>query len=200
MIAAEAALDGLDILVIDLDPERGQTIVGALNEAGARTVTLITQMAELSRRLPQLKPDIVLIDLEHPSRDVLDALTEVADPTARPVAMFVDRSDRAQMQAAIEAGVSAYVVDGMRPERVKPVLDMAIARFHSIGRLRAELDATRAALAERKTIDRAKGILMKARGLSEEEAYALLRKTAMDQGKRVVVVAEALVSAAGLLG
>ena len=193
-------MDRLDILVIDLDPERGQTIVGALNEAGARTVTLITQMAELSRRLPQLKPDIVLIDLEHPSRDVLDALTEVADPTARPVAMFVDRSDRAQMQAAIEAGVSAYVVDGMRPERVKPVLDMAIARFHSIGRLRAELDATRAALAERKTIDRAKGILMKARGLSEEEAYALLRKTAMDQGKRVVVVAEALVSAAGLLG
>ena len=193
-------MDGLDILVVDLDPVRGRTIVAALGEAGARRVTLVGEIADLSRQLAQHAPDIVLIDLDHPSRDMLDALTEVADPTRRPVAMFVDRSDRALMQAAIDAGVSAYVVDGLRPERVKPVLDMAIARFHSVGRLRAELDATRAALAERKTIDRAKGILMKARGLSEEEAYALLRKTAMDQGKRVVVVAEALVSAAGLLG
>lgn len=193
-------MDGLDILVIDLDPERGDLIVAALGDAGARRVTLISDMGEAKRRLPELKPDIVLIDLEHPSRDMLDALTEVANPTARPVAMFVDRSDRALMQAAIEAGVSAYVVDGLRPERVKPVLDTAIARFHAVGRLRAELDATKAALAERKTIDRAKGILMKARGLSEDEAYALLRKTAMDQGKRVVAVAEALVSAAGLLG
>ncbi|QPH56188.1 ANTAR domain-containing response regulator [Pontivivens ytuae] len=183
-----------------MDPERGEEIVSALREAGAGRVTRVEATAGLDRRLAEVAPDIVLVDLEHPSRDMLDALTLATEPTARPVAMFVDRSDRALMQAAIDAGVSAYVVDGLRADRVKPVLDMAIARFHSVGRLRAELEATRAALAERKTIDRAKGILMKARGLSEDEAYALLRKTAMDQGRRVAEVAESLVSAAGLLG
>lgn len=193
-------MNDLTILVIDLNTERGSLIVEALEMAGAGTVYLRTDVAGLSDDLPKLAPDLVLIDMEHPSRDMLDALTLATDPQTRPVAMFVDRSDRGLMQAAIEAGVSAYVVDGLRTERVKPVLDMAIARFHSVDRLRKELHATQAALAERKTIDRAKGLLMKARGLSEDEAYAMLRKTAMDKGKRVSEVAEALLSAAELLG
>lgn len=114
--------------------------------------------------------------------------------------MFVDQSDDAMTKAAIEAGVSAYVVDGLRADRVKPILDAAITRFHMFSRVRKELETTKRALEERKVIDRAKGLLMKARGIDEDAAYSLLRKTAMDQNKRVVDVASALVTAAGLLG
>jgi response regulator NasT len=113
--------------------------------------------------------------------------------------MFVDRSDDGLTQAAVEAGVSAYVVDGMQAHRIRPVLDAAISRFSVFKRMRTELETTKRALEERKVIDRAKGILMKSKGLSEEEAYAMLRKTAMDRGRRVSDVAEALVTAAGLL-
>ena len=117
----------------------------------------------------------------------------------RPVAMFVDQSDQALTKAAIEAGVSAYVVDGLRGDRIKPILDAAIARFHMLKKLRIELSETRRALEERKVIDRAKGILMRARGITEEEAYALMRKTAMDQGRKVADIAQALVMSADLL-
>ena len=144
-------------------------------------------------------PDVVLIDVTSPSRDMLEELTLASGPMDRPVAMFVDRSDPGLTKAAIEAGVSAYVVDGLRADRVKPILDAAIARFHMFQRMRTELATTKRALEERKVIDRAKGILMKAKRLTEEEAYALLRKAAMDQGRKVADVAEALVTAAGLL-
>ena len=150
-------------------------------------------------RVRELAPDVVLIDLESPDRDVLDALTLASSPVERPVAMFVDRSDDGVMRAAIEAGVSAYVVGGLSRERIKPVLTAAIARFHVVARLRAELAATKAALEERKVVDRAKGMLMKAKGLSEEEAYAALRRTAMVQGRKVADVAQALITAADLL-
>ena len=113
--------------------------------------------------------------------------------------MFVDRSDEQVMRAAIEAGVSAYVVAGLARERIRPVLTAAIARFHMVARLRSELDATKAALEERKTVDRAKGLLMKAKGIGEEEAYALLRRTAMDQGKKLAEIAAALITALELL-
>ena len=141
----------------------------------------------------------MLIDLANPSRDMLEELTLASSPMERPVAIFVDRTDEDSMKSAIEAGVSAYVVDGLKRERIKPILDAAIARFRLFARMRTELAATKAALAERKTIDRAKGILIKARGVSEEEAYALLRKAAMDQGRKVADVAEALITTAGLL-
>ena len=155
--------------------------------------------AGLARRIAERSPDIVLIDAGNPSRDVLEELALASGPMERPVAMFVDRSDEALTRAAIEAGVSAYVVDGLRADRIKPILDAAVARFHLFQRMRAELAATRAALEERKVIDRAKAILMKARGIGEEEAYALLRKTAMDQGRRMADIAQQLVMAAGLL-
>jgi two-component system, response regulator / RNA-binding antiterminator len=141
----------------------------------------------------------VLIDVADPSRDVLEELALVSGPMERPVAMFVDRSDEQTTRAAIEAGVSAYVVDGLQPERIKPILDAAIARFHMFQKMRAELTATKAALEDRKIIDRAKTILMKARGIDEEAAYGLLRKTAMDQKRRVADIAQQLVMAAGLL-
>lgn len=145
-------------------------------------------------------PDVVLVDLANPSRDIIEELSVASTPMERPVAMFVDQSDDAMTKAAIEAGVSAYVVDGLRADRVKPILDAAITRFHMFSRVRKELETTKRALEERKVIDRAKGLLMKARGIDEDAAYSLLRKTAMDQNKRVVDVASALVTAAGLLG
>ncbi|MTH77107.1 ANTAR domain-containing response regulator [Paracoccus aestuariivivens] len=189
----------LSIIVIEADVERAATIVDGLREAGDHDIRVISEVAGMARHIAEMHPDIVLIDLANPSRDVLEDLAVASAPTERPVAMFVDRSDEQLTRAAIEAGISAYVVDGLRQDRIKPVLDAAIARFHMIQRMRAELVATRAALEERKLIDRAKAILMKARGIDEEEAYALLRKSAMDQGKRMGEIAQQLVMAAGLL-
>jgi len=189
----------LSIAVVEQDRERALMIVDGLRDAGDYEVTVIGDVTSLARRLAVLAPDVVLIDLESPDRDVLDALTLAATPTDRPVAMFVDRSDDAMMRAAIEAGVSAYVVGGLSRERIRPVLSAAIARFHVVARLRSELAATKAALEERKVVDRAKGMLMKAKGIGEDEAYALLRRTAMDQGKKLVEVAGALITAAELL-
>ena len=190
----------LKIAVVEEDRDRALMIVDGLREAGDYKVTVVGDAPGLDRRLSDLQPDVVLIDISDPNRDVLEAMALASGPMERPVAMFVDRSDDRATKAAIEAGVSAYVVDGLRKERIKPVLDAAIARFHMVARMRTELAATKAALAERKTIDRAKGLLMKAKGLSEEDAYALLRKTAMDQGRKVADVASALVTAADLLG
>lgn len=189
----------LHIVVVDPDKERAEMIVDGLQQVDDARITVIGEVIGLERKLAALAPDIILIDLENPGRDMLADVARLSNPTQRPVAMFVDGSDTTMMSAALDAGVSAYVVDGLRSDRVKPVLEMAIARFHAFSRLTAELEATKAALSERKIVDRAKGLLMKRRSLSEEEAYALLRKTAMDQGKRVAEIAEALVTTADLL-
>jgi two-component system, response regulator / RNA-binding antiterminator len=189
----------LKIAVVEKDRDRAMMIIDGLRDAGDYVVTVIGDDTGLARKLAALGPDVVLIDLRNPNRDVLEALTLASNPNERPVAMFVDRSDDNVMRAAIEAGVSAYVVDGMARERIRPVLTAAIARFHMVARLRAELDATKAALEERKTVDRAKGLLMKAKGLDEEDAYALLRRTAMDQGKKLSEIAAALITASELL-
>jgi two-component system, response regulator / RNA-binding antiterminator len=191
--------NSLRIAVVEKDRERALMIVDGLRDAGDYDVTVIGDETGLARKLAALAPDVVLIDLENPSRDILEERTLASGPTERPVAMFADRSDDGTMRAAIEAGVSAYVVGGMTRERIRPVLTAAIARFHMVARLRAELAATKAALEERKTIDRAKGMLMKAKGLDEEAAYQLLRRAAMDQGKKVSEVAAALITAAELL-
>jgi len=189
----------LSIVVVEPDQERARLIVESLRAAGDHEILVIRETTGLARRIGQADPDIVLIDIADPSRDTLEELALASGPLERPVAMFVDRSEQGLTRAAIEAGVSAYVVDGLRAERLKPVLDAAMARFQMFRQMRTELAATRRALEERKVIDRAKGLLMKARGIDEGEAYALLRRTAMDQGRRVADVAEALVTAAGLL-
>lgn len=191
--------NSLRIVVVEKDRERALMIVDGLRDAGDYEVTVVGDEAGLARKLAALVPDVVLIDLENPSRDILEELTLASAPTERPVAMFVDRSEDSVMRAAIEAGVSAYVVDGLTRERVRPVLMAAITRFHMVARLRSELAATKAALEERKTVDRAKGMLMKAKGIGEDEAYALLRRAAMDQGRKLVEVAGALILAAELL-
>jgi len=189
----------LSIIVVEKDRDRAMQIVDSLNSSGDYDISVIAEESGLSRRIAQRDPDVVLIDMTDPSRDALEELALASGPMDRPVAMFVDRSDDALTKAAIKAGLSAYVVDGMRADRIKPILDAAITRFHMFQRMRTELEATKLALEERKTLDRAKGILMKARGVSEDEAYALLRKTAMDQGKKMIDVAQSLVTAAGLL-
>jgi two-component system, response regulator / RNA-binding antiterminator len=189
----------LSIIVVEKDRDRALRIVDALREAGDYRITVLADDGGLARRIADVRPDVVLIDVASPSRDVLEELTLASGAMDRPVAMFVDRSDPGMTRAAIEAGVSAYVVDGLRPERIKPILDAAIARFHLFARMRAELATTKAALEERKVIDRAKGFVMRAKGIDEGAAYQLIRKTAMDQGKRVVDVAQALVTAAELL-
>lgn len=188
----------LHIVIVEPCEARARSLIECLQPLGHQ-VTVIAEAAGLARRVREIAPDIVLIDMANPSRDTLEEMTLASGPLDRPVALFVDRSDADLTRQAIEAGVSAYVIDGLQPQRVAAVMDAAIARFQMFRRMRLELEATRRALEERKLIDRAKGILMKARGIGEDEAYALLRRTAMDQGRKIAEVAAALVTAAGLL-
>jgi response regulator NasT len=156
-------------------------------------------MQNLLRRIVDEEPDVILIDLENPNRDVLEQMFQVSRVVHRPVAMFVDRSDASMIEAAIDAGVGTYVVDGLRKERVQSIVDMTISRFKAFEKLRNELDDTRQQLADRKLIDRAKGILMKQRGIGEERAYELMRKAAMDGNLRIAQVAQSVITAAELL-
>ena len=158
----------------------------------------IDETSHLLARIYSIDPDVILIDLEDPSRDVLEQMFQVSRAVRRPVAMFVDQSDAASIEAAVDAGVSAYIVGGLRKERIKKILDLCISRFNAFTRLQDELDRTRTALEERKVIDRAKGILMKAKNLSEENAYALLRKTAMNENRKIAEVAQSVITAAEL--
>jgi response regulator NasT len=171
-----------------------------LRENGHDNVTVVHDIAGVARTIAAINPDVIVIDLENPNRDVLENMFQLSRAVKRPVAMFVDRSDRASIEAAVEAGVSAYVVDGLKRERVKPILDMAIVRFNAFTRLSRELEEARSELEDRKVIERAKGTLMRSKGLSEEDAYALLRKTAMNQNRKIAEIAQSLVTAAGLLG
>jgi response regulator NasT len=189
----------LSIIVVEQDRDRALMIVDSLTEAGDNEIHVISEVSSLARRISERAPDVVIVDLTSPTRDMIEELTIATSPLDRPVAVFVGQSDDGLTKAAIEAGVSAYVVDDLRPDRLKPVMTAAIARFNILRRMRDELAETNRALEERKVIDRAKGLLMKARGVSEDEAYGLLRKTAMDQGRRISDVAAAIVTASDLL-
>jgi response regulator NasT len=189
----------LRILVIDENRIRASVIEDGLREAGYERVTIVHDVTGIARRIAEAEPDVIVIDLENPNRDMLENMFQLSRVVKRPIAMFVDRSDTASIEAAVEAGVSAYVVDGLRKERVKPILEMAISRFNAFSRMARELEEARGELENRKLVDRAKGILMRSRGLSEEAAYALLRKTAMSQNRKISEIAQSLITAAGLL-
>ena len=189
----------LKIAIVDENPIRAAILEDGLREAGHVHVVRLAETSHLLARIYALDPDVILIDLENPSRDVLEQMFQVSRVVKRPIAMFVDQSDTASIQASVDAGVSAYIVDGLKKERIKSILDLCISRFGAFDRLRSELEETKSALKERKVIEKAKGILMKSRGLDEEAAYALLRKTAMSSGKRIAAVAEGLVSTFDLL-
>lgn len=190
----------LNVLVIDENRLRAAVIEEGLREAGDFRVILVHDMGGIARRIVEIDPDVVVIDIENPNRDMLESIFQLSRAVNRPIAMFVDRSDTASIAAAVEAGVSAYVVNGLSKERVKPILDMAILRFNAFSRMARELEEARSELESRKIIDRAKGILMKSRGLSEPDAYGLLRRTAMNQNRKITDVAQSLIMAAGLLG
>jgi two-component system, response regulator / RNA-binding antiterminator len=189
----------LTILVIDENAIRASIIEEGLREAGHLCVTVIHEVHGIARSIEQLEPDVIIIDLENPNRDMLEHLFQLTRSVSRPIAMFVDRADTESIAAAVDAGVSAYIVDGLKKERVKPILDMAVIRFRAFDRLQRELTDAKTALTERKIIERAKGILMKMRGLSEEEAFALLRQTAMNEKKKMAEIAQSVVTAASLL-
>lgn len=199
VINADMTLRDLTILVIDENAIRASIIEEGLREAGYQRVTVIHEVNGVARTIETLQPDVIFIDLENPNRDMMEHLFQLTRTVGRPIAMFVDRSDTASIEAAVEAGVSAYVVDGLKKERVKPILDMAVSRFNAFSRLQRELADAKSALEERKVIERAKGILMKKRGLPEEEAFALLRQTAMNEKKKISEIAQSVVTAAGLL-
>ena len=190
----------LSILIIDENHIRASIIEDGLREAGHLKVAVLHDVNQVARTIQATSPDVIVIDLENPQRDTLEHFFSLSRAIQRPIAMFVDRSDSAMIEKAVEAGVSAYVVDGLKKERVKPILDMAISRFNAFSRLTQELAQVRSELEDRKIIDQAKGILMKTRGLSEADAYALLRSTAMNKNRRLVEIAQSLVTAAELLG
>lgn len=192
--------ESLSILVIDDNAIRASIIEAGLREAGHTKVLVITDIEDVAARIGAIAPDVVIIDLENPNRDVLEHFFALSRTIKRPIAMFVDKSDPAEIEAAVDAGVSAYVVDGLRKDRIKSILDMAIVRFRAFSRLQDELEAARSELQGRKIIDKAKGILMSTRGLSEDAAHALLRTTAMNQNRKIAEIAQAVVTAAELLG
>ena len=189
----------LRIAVIEENPPRAEILIAGLSEAGHTNVIHIDQTKRLLQALYDIDPDVVIMGLENPSRDTLEQLFQMSRVVKRPIAMFVDKSDRAAITAAIDAGVSAYIVGGLQKERVQSILDVCISRFNATARMQDELEKTKTALEERKVIDRAKGILMRAKGLGEEEAYRLLRKTAMNEKKKIAEIAQSVLTAAELL-
>ncbi|AHJ68429.1 ANTAR domain-containing response regulator [Granulibacter bethesdensis] len=189
----------LSILVIDEDRIRASIIETGLREGGHDRVTVLRDVAAAAETIAVAAPDVIVIDLGNPQRDMLEDMFRLSRSVRKPVAMFVDSSDQAGIEAAVEAGVSAYVVDGLRQERIKPILDMAISRFNAYSRLQRELDEARGALESRRLVDKAKALLMKSRGLSEDAAYALLRRTAMNQNRKIADIAHSLLTAIDLL-
>ena len=189
----------LKIVIVDANPIRAAILEDGLREAGHVQVVRLEDTQHLLARVYAIDPDVILIDLENPSRDVLEQMFQVSRAVKRPVAMFVDQSDSASIQAAVDAGVSAYIVDGLKKERIQSILDLCISRFNAFSRLQDELDRAKSALDERKIVDRAKGILMKAKNLSEEEAYVLMRRTAMNENKKIAELAQSIITAAELL-
>ena len=187
------------IVIVDESPVRAAILEEGLREAGFTEVVHISEMQSLLARIYAVDPDIIVIDLENPSRDVLEAMFQVSRAVRRPIAMFVDQSDSASIQASVEAGVSAYIVDGLKKERIKPILDLCVSRFNAFAKLQEELERTKSQLEDRKIIERAKGILMKVKGLTEDEAYVLLRSTAMREKKKIGEIAQSIITASEML-
>ena len=186
----------LHIAIVDDSPIRAAILEGGLREAGYTNVVRIQGTANnLLARISAVDPDVILIDLENPSRDVLEQMFQVSRVVKRPVAMFVDQADSASIQASVDAGVSAYIVDGLKKERIKSILDLCISRFNAFSRLQTELEQTKNALEDRKVIDRAKGILMTRKNMSEADAYDLLRRTAMNENKKIAEIAQSVITA-----
>ncbi len=198
-VATGAAKATMKVLFIDPDEARAALVAEGLADVHPLEVHRAATFEAIEAELPRMAPDVIVIACESPDRDTLESLRDAKGENARPVVMFVDRSSPGLAEAAIEAGVAAYVVDGLSPARVRSVLEVAMSRFELMQRLRNDLDKARADLASRKAIERAKGLLMKERGLDEAQAYGVLRKLAMDAGRPLGGVANDLLTFAGVL-
>jgi response regulator NasT len=183
------------ILIIDDNAERATVLRSGLEDTGFNSVVELGQGGDLIAQIRQIDPDVILIDLENPRRDTVEQMFRVSREVHRPIAMFVDESDQETMTAAIKAGVSAYVVDGLKRERIKPIVDLAISRFDVYSELQARAEFAEAKLEERKVIDRAKSILMSKRGMSEQEAYRMLQSNARSRNKRIIDIATSVITA-----
>lgn len=188
------------IAIVDESAARASIMREGLAALHDCDITVLTERNGLLARISEIDPDIVLMDLGNPSRDVLEEYFAVSRALARPIAMFVDQSDEESIAASVEAGVSAYVVDGLAANRIRPLLDLAVRRFNAFSRLESDLAEAKGKLAERETVDKAKRILMESRGLPEPKAYAEMRTAAMNQGRRIADIAEAIVTAQALMG
>lgn len=189
----------LKIALVDEKPERSGDLERALVAEGYDVLARLTSGGDLRARIAELDPDVIIVDMQSPDRDVLEDMQRLQAEEPRPVVMFVDESDSESIQAAVRAGVSAYVVDGLRSRSVRPIVEVAVARFQAFQALREELDAARVSLEERKLVERAKGILMQRRAVGEAEAYQMLRRAAMDRQMKLVEVARHLIQMAELL-
>ena len=189
----------LNILLIDEVPERSQALEKLLTNLGHRIVARASAGDNLPELVKRYLPDVIIVDMDSPDRDILEHMQSISTDNPRPVVMFTNDDDSETIQKAVKAGVSAYVVDGLQPLRVMPILDTAIARFNEFQGVRAELAKSRNELEERKLIDRAKGILMKQMKYDEDTAYKAMRKTAMDRNMKLADLARSIIAAAELL-
>lgn len=188
----------MDIILVDSCPDRGAVLASVLRDEGFNLVAMLLPDHDLLAAVQQHQPDVVIIDMESPNRDTLEMLRSVQSTVPRPMVMFSQNDEGETIRRAVTAGVTAYVVDGLQNKRVRPVLDEAIVRFEQYRALEEELASARAQLAQRKLIEKAKGILMKQRNCDEDAAYQLLRTQAMKQNKKIVEVADSLIIAAEL--
>jgi len=184
----------LRVMLVDRDPERAELLELALSEAGHRIIARIGDDAALAAQVAKYKPDVIVIDMEAPGRDTLEQMREIARDRPKPIILFSDERDPAYIRQAVQAGVSAYVVDGLSRDRVMPIVEVAVARFLEFQNLRQELEDTKSQLADRKIIEKAKGLLMKKKNMDEDQAYQFLRKTAMSRNLKLNEVARVLVS------
>jgi len=188
----------LRVLIYDENHIRASILEEGLREAGLDQIAVVTELSGIVARIAEFDPQVIFLDLANPNRDRLESMLQVSRSISRPIAVFVDESDSDTINAAVDAGVSAYIVDGLKKERVRSILDITISRFNAFNRLKSELDEVRTELADRKIVDQAKLLLMKRRNITEDDAYALLRRTAMSKNIRIPEVASSIVMAADL--
>jgi response regulator NasT len=196
---AQIAHKKLSVMLVDDQPARAALLEQALLDNGYHVIAKLATAAGLMLAVNEQQPDIIIVDVDSPDRDMLEQMTMVSNTNAHPIVMFAEQDVPQTLQRAIGAGVSVYVVDGLQPQLVKSIIEVAIARFREYQALRNELEHTRTELADRKVIDRAKGLLMSHRHFSEEEAYKAMRKMSMDKGQRLITIANNIIDIFELL-
>ena len=190
----------LTVMLIDDEPARAAIVEQALTDNGYQVIRRLENTQGLNQSVTKYQPDIVIIDIESPDRDTLENMSRLTNDNPRPILMFSEQEDVQHMEAAIRAGVSAYIVDGLQTHRVKPIVQVAVARFREFQALRNELESVKTQLEDRKLIEKAKGLIMKSQGCDEPAAYQALRKLAMDRSQRMAEVAKNVIAVMDLMG